>query len=293
MTFRPTSLHHECATCIRHRALVRALSGHSLARGAQQKLYYEHLRQQYSDRIIYWTARAESRDRSMPSVTIVTDGMDQSKFSLPRHEAIRSKEFASFVRPRLHISAAIAHGWCVVFLVTPPETHKDSNTSIELLSHTLTVLKRLGAHLPSLHINIQSDNTCRECKNSMLMRWMTSLVASQAVQSMSLGCLRSGHSHEDIDQHFGRLSQWLNRWKVLQTPDDTVACIRAFLDQAKFFEKDRYVVALNRTRDWRLGWIPYISSQCCQQFVFSSQSYLIVLLHGSLRFWLAGTHPFA
>ena len=222
MAFRPTSQHHECGTCIRHRALVRALSGHALARAAQQKKNYSHLRQQYCDRIVYWTHRAESRDKSMLSVTIVTDGMDQSKFSLPRHEAMRSKEFASFQRPRLHISAAVCHGWCVVFMITPPETHKDSNTSIELLSHCLTKLKQLGAFLPQMHINVQSDNTCRECKNSMMMRWISSLVSSRCVRSGSLTCLRSGHSHEDIDQHFGRLSQWLLRWKTLQCPEDTL-----------------------------------------------------------------------
>lgn len=253
MAFRPVSQHHECGTCIRRRALVRGLSGHALARAAQQKLYYEHLRQQYADRVVYWSTRAESRDRSLPSVTIITDGMDQSKFSLPRHEAMRSKDFASFQRPRLHISAAIAHGWSVLFMVTPPETHKDSNTSIEVLSHTLTLMRRQGADLPSMHINIQSDNTCRECKNSMMLRWLTSLVSSRTVRSASLSCLRSGHSHEDIDQHFGRLSQFLLRWKTLQSPDDTVACIRAFLDQGKFFEKERVVVAMNRTRDWCLN----------------------------------------
>ncbi|CAK9023441.1 unnamed protein product [Durusdinium trenchii] len=84
-----------------------------------------------------------------------------------------------------------------------------------------------------------------------MLRWLTSLVSSRTVRSASLSCLRSGHSHEDIDQHFGRLSQFLLRWKTLQSPDDTVACVRAFLDQGKFFEKERVVVAMNRTRDWK------------------------------------------
>lgn len=184
MLFRPVSQHHECATCIRHKALVRALGGHSLARQAHQKLYYEHLRQQYCDRVVYWSDRAASRDKTLPTVTIITDGMDQSKFAVPRAECLRSKEFASFQRPRLHVSAAVAHGWFVLFMITPPETHKDSNTSIELLSHALTLLKRLGADLPSMHVGIQSDNTCRECKNSMLLRWLSTLVSSRAVKSV-------------------------------------------------------------------------------------------------------------
>lgn len=252
MSFRAVSQHHECGTCIRHRAMVRALSGHALARAAQQKLYYEHLRQQYLDRICYWSSRSESRQKSMPSVTIITDGMDQSKFSLPRHEAMRSKEYASFQRPKLHISAAVAHGWCVIFLITPPETHKDSNTSIELISHAVTKLKKLGCHLPSTHIGIQSDNTSREVKNSMTVRYLSSLVSSRTVRSASLSNLRSGHSHEDVDQYFGQLSRFLHCWRILETPVDTKVCIEAFLKQAKFFEKERSVELIDRTRDWQL-----------------------------------------
>ena len=250
MSFRPVSQHHECGTCIRHRAMVRALAGHALARAAQQKLYFDHLRSQYLDRIAYWTSRAESRDKSMPSVTIVTDGMDQAKFSLPRHEAMKSKEFSNFQRPRLHISAAVAHGWCIVFQITPPETHKDSNTSIELISHVLTQLQKQGAHLPGMHVTIQSDNTCRECKNSMVLRYLASLVSSRTVKSASLSCLRSGHSHEDIDQYFGRLSRYILRWKTLQTPEDVKDCIQTWLDQSTFFEKEKFAVLVNRTRDW-------------------------------------------
>lgn len=47
----------------------------------------------------------------------ITDGMDQAKYSLSRSELIRSKEFGQFAGPRLHVSAAIAHGWCTLFQV--------------------------------------------------------------------------------------------------------------------------------------------------------------------------------
>lgn len=263
MTFRPVSQHHECATCIRHRAMVRALSGHSNARAAQQRLFYDHLRQQHLDRICYWTMRAESRDRSMPSVTVVTDGMDQAKFALPRHEAMRSKEFAQFMRPRLHISCAIAHGWLIVFQISPPDLPKDGNASIELISHVLSMLKDRGAHLPSLRVTVQSDNTCRECKNSLMVRFLASLTSSRTVGSCALSCLRAGHSHEDIDQIFGQLARWILRWKVLETPCDVGRCIQAFLDQAKLFEKERFVVLVDRTRDWTLGSFGFLFVDSC------------------------------
>lgn len=252
MAFRQRSQHHQCGTCMRHRALIRALGGHSAARAAQQKLYHTHLRHQYCDRLVYWKMRADSRDSFVPVVTMVTDGMDQSKFCLPRHEAMRSKDFGSFIRPKLHISAIIAHGWHVIFQISPPDLPKDSNASIELISHSLTVLQKQGANLRDLHVNIQSDNTCRECKNSPMIRYLSSLVSSRTIRSAALNCLRSGHSHEDIDQVFGQLATFMLRSKDLQDPTDVKRCIQAFLDKAKLFEKERRVVIIDQTRDWKL-----------------------------------------
>ena len=237
---------------MKHRALIRALGGHSAARSEQQKLYHKHLRHQYCDRLVYWKLRADSRDQLVPVVTMVTDGMDQSKFCLPRHEAMRSKDFGSFIRPRLHISAIIAHGWHVIFQISPPDLPKDSNASIELISHSLTLLKEQGAILRDLHVNIQSDNTCRECKNSPMIRYLSSLVGSRTVRAAALNCLRSGHSHEDIDQLFGQLATYMIRCKDLQDPTDVSRCIQAFLDKAKLFEKVRRVVMIDQTRDWKL-----------------------------------------
>ena len=252
MAFRQRSQHHQCGTCMRHRALIRALGGHSAARAAQQKLYHTHLRHQYCDRLVYWKMRADSRDSFVPVVTMVTDGMDQSKFCLPRHEAMRSKDFGSFIRPKLHISAIIAHGWRVIFQISPPDLPKDSNASIELISHSLTVLQKQDANLRDLHVNIQSDNTCRECKNSPMIRYLSSLVSSRTIRSAALNCLRSGHSHEDIDQMFGQLATFTLRSKDLQDPTDVKRCIQAFLDKAKLFEKERRVVIIDQTRDWKL-----------------------------------------
>lgn len=234
--------------------MVRCLAGHLTARNVQQQYYFEHLQHQYSDRLCYWSARGESRHKGL-SVTMITDGMDQAKYALPRTEIMRSKEFGQFQRPRLHISALIAHGWFIIFQVSPADLPKDSNSCIELISHSLTLLKRKGAPLKEMHVNVQSDNTCRECKNSLMLRYMAALVSSGVVGSAALTCLRAGHSHEDIDQVFGQLSRHILRWRCLQTPDDVATCIRSYLEQAKLFEpkEDRHVVQVDQTRDWLLG----------------------------------------
>ena len=254
LRFRSRSQHGQCSTCIRHKALIRMLSGHLQARNVQQRHYLEHLQHQYSDRLTYWQSRGESRKKGL-SIVLITDGMDQGKYALPRSEFMRSKEFCQFQRPRLHISAIIAHGWLVVFQVSPADLPKDSNASIELIAFALTLLRRKGAPLADMHVQVQSDNTCRECKNAPMLRYLAAMVSSGVVGSAALSCLRAGHSHEDIDQMFGSLSRWILRYKTLQTPACVSTCIRSFLEQAKLFEprEDRHVVQVEQTRDWYLG----------------------------------------
>lgn len=69
-----------------------------------------------------------------------------------------------------------------------------------------------------------------------------------------LSSLRSGHSHEDVDQVFGRLSRFITRHgRFAQTPSDFIDIIRRFLSEADFpFEhaSKRYVRKIDQTRDW-------------------------------------------
>lgn len=85
-----------------------------------------------------------------------------------------------------------------------------------------------------------------------MIRYLSSLVSSRTIRSAALNCLRSGHSHEDIDQVFGQLATFMLRSKDLQDPTDVKRCIQAFSDKAKLFEKERRVVIIDQTRDWKL-----------------------------------------
>ena len=67
--------------------------------------------------------------------------------------------------------------------------------------------------------------------------------------------LRSGHSHEDIDQAFGSLALWLARKaRHAATPDDFQTIIQDWARQLdRPHEKERVVVKLDQCRDWLLG----------------------------------------
>lgn len=50
------------------------------------------------------------------------------------------------------------------------------------------------------YLTLQADNTCREVKNGIVMRLMAALVSDGVILSDRMSFLRSGHSHEDVDQ---------------------------------------------------------------------------------------------
>jgi hypothetical protein len=175
LQFRPVSNHAMCATCVKHKLLIKGFAGHLKARQCQLDHYIAHLRSQYNDRVVYWDLRAQSRLRNTLEVVIMIDGVDQAKFAYPRGELFRSKDLASFVRPRAHIAAALMHGRGIVFTVSPADVRKDANASIELIAVCLTQLSK-QMDLQKLTLHIQSDNTSREVKNNHCMRFLSSLV---------------------------------------------------------------------------------------------------------------------
>ena len=253
MLFRTDSSHAVCTQCTRHKAIISKLSGHLLARKKQQELFASHLRAQLLDRQCYWANRGRSRQRGA-EVCLIADGMDQGKYALPRSPHMKAKAFDSWSRPKLHCSAVIAHGHHILFSISDSNLKKDSNTSIELVAHSLQLLKRTSTvPLSETHVQLQADNTCRELKNAMLLRWAGGQVGCNNILKFTASFLRSGHSHEDLDQVFGSLSKCLVRVRTAQTSDDVVNHIRRFLHELpRPHESGRYAVKLDQTRDWPL-----------------------------------------
>ena len=53
LKFRQVRQPPECATCIKHKLLIRGLGRHLLARSKQEAQYHVHLNEQYADRVHY------------------------------------------------------------------------------------------------------------------------------------------------------------------------------------------------------------------------------------------------
>ena len=252
MKFRATSSHAMCSVCLRHKLLIKEMGHHLRARTAQRDLYNIHLRKQYQDRCVYWRMRAASRLGS-PDIVLIVDSMDQAKFMYPRGDVFRSKELSAFQRPRAHITGVIAHGYFTLFSVSAQDLPKDSSTMIELVGHCLTLLRNQGVDLRCAAVTVQCDNTPREMKNNPFVKFLAYCVSTGILMRATLSSLRTGHSHEDIDQLFGQLAKYLvSRCRFAGSISDFVSVISNFMDTAmkRPHERGRYCVQLDQTRNW-------------------------------------------
>ena len=254
LRFRPISSHVQCSTCVRFKLMLRHLAGYAIAHKRQQELYHQHLVDQYLDRQCYWTLRASARLRCSGHLVLILDGMDQCKFSYPRSTVTTAKEVSTLQKPRLHIVGALLHGFMMFFALSSHLYPKDSSVMNEIIAHLLTEVGK-KVRLSDHHVHIVADNTSRETKNSTTVRMLSALTSHRLIQGATLHNLRSGHSHEDIDQVFGSAALFLVRHaRRVETPDQFVSVMQKFCATAhRPFEPDRLVVKLDQHRDWIFG----------------------------------------
>ena len=71
----------------------------------------------------------------------------------------------------------------------------------------------------------------------------------------SLRNLRSGHSHEDVDQFFGSLATYMVKHaRHCETAGDVLQVVQAFLDQVpRPYEPLRRAFKVDAVRDWCLA----------------------------------------
>ena len=244
--------------CMRHKCIIKKLAGDRQARNSQLKELSAHLRRQYADRVVYWHARANSR-LQMPlsdgfrSYCLIVDGLDHAKFKVPRSRVFASKEFAALHRPVMDFTGILVHGCAVFGALSEQMTPKDSSLHVELFYHSLHRLSEIGHDFRQAEVILQSDNTCRESKNSTMLRAMSLLVGTHRPRCCELRNLSATHSHEDIDQCFSILVSDIQAAPELHIPEDSCALVTKHLGKPENrpYEKDiRQAFILDTVRDW-------------------------------------------
>ena len=248
-------MHAECRTCFEARQRIHA-RGVSVAQRLEYARQWRcHLRDQYHDRAIYWFCRYASR-RRLGILTIIIDSMDKAKFAWPQYPWERvNKDMDSFHRPRLVLTAAIAHGFgTFIFIADDQSVSHGSNAFCDVLLKVIEAVweqcRRSGVKFPE-HLVVQSDNTVAQAKNQYVTLFLAYLVSRYKFRTTNLFFLVVGHTHEDIDQLFGVILSLVLRRTKFQTARHLMQLLREML-QARVQAKgeELHVEKLTHVRDF-------------------------------------------
>ena len=134
---------------------------------------------------------------------IRADGVDQAKFRVPRCTT-KTHGFDKLIRPALHVQGVWCEGFGYHFAVADADMKKDTNNNIEAIARLIESLYRRHGALP-LAIGLIMDNTSRECKNQVILKFGVKLVALDCVESITFFFPEKGHTHGPLDATFGQM----------------------------------------------------------------------------------------
>ena len=221
LSFKTFDEHCACSTCSELKASIR--SARDMATKIQQaELYNQHLQQQWRDRLIYWRVRALSRERDGGWLCIMIDGADQAKFRVLKAQRWPS-DFDNVYRPQLQVVGCLAHGYECSFNFREDDVGKGSEFVLEVLTRCIQRVfaqcDEEGKRRPA-HLWLQSDNCSGENKNQWIQRYLATLVDRGIFRSAVDAYLSKGHTHEDLDQHFGVMSGHISAKMNWDTPQE-------------------------------------------------------------------------
>jgi hypothetical protein len=252
LSFRTKRQHSVCPVCIKHKMLLKTFGHDSAARNRQRLMYDQHLKNQYSDRRVYWSLRASSRLWGK-TICLIIDGIDQAKFAWPRADFMSNHEFDDFNRPRLHVWGVIVHGFFTLYTVSHADVNKGSSMTCDVIAYVLTRLDRMGIDLSDCHIHVQLDNTASCNKNNTVLQFMGVVVFLGLVAGCTANFLRVGHTHEDIDQAHGEVAKRLKRdcRRAKSIWDFRSALYKILRSLNRPHENIAEVCVVNRVRNWK------------------------------------------
>lgn len=175
-------------------------------------------------RLRYYSHRENARQEPHKCMSLIIDGMDQNKTSLPHLTRINKAAFNMWVM-RTHVTGALAHGRQSYTFIDIHLWPHDANLTCTILLEILQHQQQSSVLPPVLYL--QLDNCYRENKNQLFFGFVALLVHYKIFKEVAIniceltlyiqilliqvqvGFLMVGHTHEDIDQYFSKLSQYL------------------------------------------------------------------------------------
>jgi hypothetical protein len=162
------------------------------------------------ERAEYKTHQLMSRKNPDQYLTIIIDGMDQSKCIIPNYGKERGDKLEKMFLygPKAHLTGVRDHNGKVWCYWTYDQIPKDGSLVINCLLLTLLDIFNERGSLPEA-LFLQLDNTKKENKNWMVMGLLSKLLLTVFGKPIQVNFLPVGHTHEDIDQFFSLVAKKL------------------------------------------------------------------------------------
>ena len=130
-----------------------------------------------------------------------------------------------FHRPRLVLTAAIAHGFgAFVFIADDKSVSHGSNAFCDVLLRVIEAVwgqyRRSGVKFPE-HLVVQSDNTVAPAEKRYVTLILAYPLSRNKVRTTNFFFLVVGHTHEDIDELFAVVLSLVLRRMNFQTAENS------------------------------------------------------------------------
>ena len=166
------------------------------------------------------------------------DGMDQSKFAVPRlKQMAATSNYSKCWRPSVHVTGAVLFGQIEYYAVMGPDLAKNANINATITSRILDLMQKqlddLGPEygFPS-ELVVMCDNTPREAKNSHYGCYLASLVARGLFTATECHFLQVDHTHNELDQRFSTMASHIKQAQCIEDMSDLVAYLQSHMTAA-------------------------------------------------------------
>jgi len=195
----------KCDFCIQHRSRAerKRTQADVDTDNAALRMHLEDIK---AEKLMYYSNRSRARRNPKEFLSIIIDGADQSKHDMP-HFKDQSHMTSEAHRIKMHLYGALVHGRRAYAFTIPDHEPQGHNATIQVLHHILCDLAKKGP-LPKI-LKLQLDNTTKQNKGQFLFGSLDLLIEYGVFEAVEVSFLPVGHTHEDIDQFFSRISVWL------------------------------------------------------------------------------------
>jgi hypothetical protein len=195
-----------CDTCVNFRELqlVHKTTAERLLLRKAQLQHHTFIK---LERQLYYYRKSKGCDPLDDCMSMIVDAADQAKYALPYHHT-QSHSSQKALRVPVHLMGVLIHGEAIHAYTYFENFKQGNNVTIEAIHQSLCDKKARDGKLPST-LFIQLDNTSKQCKGRFMIGFLGYLIQQGVFKSIVLSFLPVGHTHEDIDQVFSRLSVYL------------------------------------------------------------------------------------